>query len=100
VTITHPCHPLCGQRVNVFCVSRNATPQITIQLPDGTHAKIPPEWTDYAAPSVAECDPPADPKHLLDLDGLCQVAQLIDRIRHDSECSVSADGKAVYHEPE
>jgi hypothetical protein len=49
--------------------------------------------TDYA--SSANADPPLDPLPLLDFEGLCQMIQLVDRLKregrypgvgHDAPC--------------
>ncbi len=81
VTIIHPCHPLYSQRMKVVGLYRSDELWITVQLPDGVHARIPAAWTDYGAP--LEGDLPTAPRHLLDLEGLRQVIQVIDRIRRD-----------------
>jgi hypothetical protein len=47
-------------------------------LPDGRHAAIALSSTDYGSP--AENSPTVAAKHLLDLDGLRQVIQLLDRL--------------------
>jgi hypothetical protein len=81
VTVTHPFHPLCGQQVEVVRIRRGADPIIIIQHSDGFHAGIAMSWTDYATASSSELSP--TPPHLLDFDGLCQIAQLIDHIREE-----------------
>jgi hypothetical protein len=81
VTITHPYHPLCGQQVEIVRVRRGTDPDLIVRLADGLHVAIAMSWTDYAAsPGL---DPPSIPPHLLDFDGLCRAAQLIDRIRQE-----------------
>jgi hypothetical protein len=92
VTITHPCHPLRGQQVEIIHLHQSAEPEIVVQLPDGLHARIPASWTDYPTPQ--ERDPPADPAHLLDLDGLRQVVQFIDHIRRDGRGDACPPGDA------
>jgi len=47
-------------------------------LPDGRHAAIALSSTDYA--SALESSPTAAAEHLLDLDGLRRVIQLLDRL--------------------
>jgi hypothetical protein len=94
VTITHPHHPLCGQQVAIVRVRRGADPDLIVQLPDGTHAAIAMSYTDYAATT-----PPAlrmDAPHLLDLDGLCLVAQLLERLRQEGRlpATVNSPGEA------
>jgi hypothetical protein len=102
VTITHPCHPLHGQRLQVINLHRGAEPEIVVQFPGDHHVRVPLNWTDY--PSSQACHPPSDPSHLLDLDGLRQVVQLVDRIRRDDrDCPTPSgnddeDGKEAYNE--
>lgn len=60
-------------------IRRGADPDLIVRLPDGRHAAIAMSWTDYALP--AGCQPPPTLEHLLDFQGLCQAAQLIERIR-------------------
>jgi hypothetical protein len=89
VTITHPYHPLCGQQVEVICVRRGTDPDLVVRLPDGLHTAIAMSSTDYAAPP--DCDLPSVPPHLLDLDGLCQIVQLIDHIRQEGRYPAADD---------
>ncbi len=77
-------------------VRRGADPDLIVQLPDGTHAAIAMSCTDYAATT-----PPAprmNAPHLLDLDGLCLVAQLLDRLRQEGRVPerVNSPGEAQY----
>jgi hypothetical protein len=81
VTITHPNHPLCGQQVEVIRIRRGTDPDLIVRLPSGLHAAITMSWTNYAAASTL--DSPPIPSHLLDLNGLHQVVQLIDHIRQE-----------------
>jgi hypothetical protein len=46
--------------------------------------------TDYAAPPDPES--PSTPPHLLDFEGLCQAAQLIDHIRREGRYPTADDG--------
>ncbi len=73
MTITHPHHPLRGQRVTIVRIRQGTDPDLIVQLPDGTHAALAMSATDYAGtPAVS-----ATPAHLLALDGLRQVAHLL-----------------------
>jgi len=81
VTVTHPFHPLCGQQVEVVRIRWGADPDLIVRHPDGLHAAIAVDWTDYAA--LPDLDPPPVSPNLLDFDGLWQAVQLIDRIRHE-----------------
>jgi hypothetical protein len=78
VTVTHPHHPLHGQQLPVVFVRRGEHPDIIVRLPDGNHAAIALADTDYTEPSP----PPPSPSHLLDLNGLRRMAQLIAELRH------------------
>ena len=99
MTITHPFHPLCGQQVEVVRIRWGTDPDMIIRLPDGVHAAVAVDWTDYA--TSTDLDPPSVAPHLLDFDGLYQAVQLIDRIRQevrhpatddkDESCTPSGD---------
>jgi hypothetical protein len=79
VTITHPHHPLRGQRLPVVSIRRGANPDVIVRLPDGSHAAVALGATDYAAdPSVP---PVPAASHLLDLHGLRQLAQFAADLR-------------------
>ncbi len=60
-----------------------------MRLPDGTHSAVAMSLTDYAATPAAER--PVAAAHLLELDGLRQVVQLLDRLR--------AEGRLPMAEP-
>ncbi|MBV7333528.1 Y4bD/Y4pK family protein [Chloroflexi bacterium TSY] len=74
IRITHPHHPLCGQQVEVIRLRRGEDPDLIIRHPDGFHTAIAMSCTDYAGASAAQDHPQ---RHLLDIAGLCQVAQFI-----------------------
>jgi hypothetical protein len=80
VTITHPLHPLRGQQLPVICVRHGARPDVIVRLPDGSHAAVAVSATDYAVDPLTS-PPPAAASHLLDLQGLRQLAQRIDELR-------------------
>ena len=52
-----------------------------MRLPDGTHAAIAMHLTDYAGASEPQMTP--DAPHLLHLDGLRHIVQLLEAIRQD-----------------
>jgi hypothetical protein len=81
VTITHPHHPLRGQRVQIVRLRRGVDPDLIVRLPDGRHAAIALSGTDYLSPP--EVDPPPRPDHLLDLNGLRLILQVLDRLTAD-----------------
>lgn len=79
VTITHPHHPLRGQRVTLVRVRQGAEPDLIVRLPDGTHAALAMSSTDYAGtPAVV---PPGDVPPRLALAGLRQAVRLIERFQ-------------------
>ena len=73
--MTHPHHPLYGQRVQLVRIRRGPDPDLIIRLPDGYHAAIAASLTDYAGPALVNLDAVEPP--LLLLDGLWQMAQWI-----------------------
>lgn len=79
VTIIHPSHPLDGQRGEVVRLRRGADPDVILRLPDGSHAAIALSWTDYDTPTPPQ--KPSGALALLDLSGLRQVVQLLERLR-------------------
>jgi Family of unknown function (DUF5372) len=81
VTITHPHHPLRGQRCAVVRIRRGLDPDVIVRLSDGSHAAIAMSWTDYGEGPPQEHSDQALP--LLDLQGLRQVAHLIEQLRQD-----------------
>jgi hypothetical protein len=91
VTITHPYHPLCGQQVKIVRAHhRGADPDLIVQFPDGLHAVIGMSWTDYATPDSEPLI--ISPPHLLDIDGLRQAVQFIERIRQDNHVAARNSG--------
>jgi hypothetical protein len=80
VIITHPHHPLRGQQLPVVGVRHGESPDVIVRLPDGSHAAVALSATDYAADPRTSLSPVAAP-HLLDLQGLRQMAQRIDEFR-------------------
>ena len=80
MTITHPFHPFRGQQVEVIRIRRGPDPDLNIRLPDGTHSVVAMSSTDYV-PTTPGVDLHAEPPPLLDLEGLRQVVQFIDRLR-------------------
>jgi Family of unknown function (DUF5372) len=89
VTITHPHHPLRGQRVAIIRLRRGADPDLIVRLPDGRHAALALSSTDYAATS--DDTPASAPEHRLDLGGLRQVIRLRDQLAQRGR-SMSAEG--------
>jgi len=80
VTVTHPHHPLYGQRLPLVRVRRGRDPDLIIRLPDGYHAAIAASLTDYAGSVLV--DPDAAEPPLLLLEGLWHMAQWIAQQHH------------------
>jgi Family of unknown function (DUF5372) len=79
VTITHPHHPLHGQRCEVVHIRRGVDPDLVIRLPDGSHAAVALSWTsEGGAPAEALA---THPLPLLDLTGLRQAVRLLEHLR-------------------
>ena len=79
VTITHPHHPLCGQKVALIRIRRGSSPDLVVRLPDGSHAAIAVSLTDHGRPHDEPGTPLSSP--LLDLEGLRELARLIAQFR-------------------
>lgn len=99
MTITHPFHPLRNQQVEIIFIRRGHDPDLIVRLPDGFHAAVAMSATDYATSSVP--DLPLGPLPLLDLEGLYQMVQLVDRLKregrypgvgHDEPCPPAGRG--------
>ncbi|MFL5666716.1 MAG: DUF5372 family protein [Ktedonobacteraceae bacterium] len=89
MTVTHPHHPLHGQRVQLIRVRKGPDPDLIIRMPDGYHGAIAASLTDYNGPpdpNVALIDPP-----LLAIEGLWQIAQWVQR-QHEDVPQKGADG--------
>jgi hypothetical protein len=83
VTITHPHHSLHGQQLPVVRIRYGASPDVIVCLPDGSHAAVALDATDFADASSSL--PLVAVSHLLDLQGLRQMAQFIDALRRDGK---------------
>jgi hypothetical protein len=79
VTVTHPHHPLYRQHVQLVRVRRGQDPDLIVRLPDGYHGAIAASLTDYAGTAPVALDAAVPP--LLLLEGLWQIAQLIEQQR-------------------
>jgi hypothetical protein len=90
VTITHPHHPLCGQRVEVVFVRRGADPDLIVRVPGGQHAAIRQSWTGDEAAPVA---PVAGPVRLLDVAGLRKAAHLVAQLRQRPGAGAGGGGE-------
>jgi len=83
VTITHPHHPLHGQRCAVVRIRRGVDPDLILRLPDGSHAAIAMSSTDYDETPGHPVAPSSPELPLLDLQGLRQIVDLVEQLRQD-----------------
>ena len=79
VTVTHPHHPLHGQRVQLIRVRRGPDPDLIIRMPDGYHGAIAASLTDYAG--TPETDASCTEPPLLSLEGLWHMVHFIEQQR-------------------
>jgi hypothetical protein len=79
VTITHPPHPLSGQRVDMVRIRRGPDPDLLIRLRDGTHPAIAMRGTDSAA--SPEPPPSAGVIPVRDLEGLRPRVAFLEHLR-------------------
>jgi Family of unknown function (DUF5372) len=98
VTITHPHHPLRGQRVEIVQIRRGNDPDLIVVLPDGRHAAIALSSTDYD--SSPDIPPTVTVEHLLDLDGLRRVIQLLDRLAQAEHADSTSGDRVQTHQSE
>ena len=84
MTVTHPHHPLYGQQVEIIRVRRGPDPDLIIRHLDGYHGAIAASWTTYASASGAF---PAEKPPVLDLEGLCQLARVVEQLQERSHAS-------------
>lgn len=74
--MTHPHHPLHGQRVQLIRIRRGPDPDLIVRMPDGYHGAIAASLTDYAGPATDRDLSPSEPP-LLSIEGLWQIAQWV-----------------------
>jgi hypothetical protein len=69
---------LRGQLVEIVRIRRGNDPDLIVVAPDGRHSAIALSSTD--CDSSPEIPPTVTAEHLLDLDGLRRVIELLDRL--------------------
>jgi Family of unknown function (DUF5372) len=89
VTITHPHHPLYGQRCEVVRLRRGVDPDLVLRLADGTHAAIAMSWTDAGEGQGLPAAQRRLTLPLLDLQGLRQIVPM--------HIKLSAPRKLLWH---
>lgn len=81
IIITDRNHPYYGQRFMVMGTQRGKKPNVLIQLPSGKRIRIPQKWTDYVQTAVDNSS--SNNSHLLDLNGLCKIVKMINRLKKE-----------------
>lgn len=89
VTITHPYHPLHGQKLELVCVPKNVNSKLLVRHPTGRSFRIPRDWTDFENPQVKQ--PQAAYSPLLDISGLRAAARIISTMKNESLALEEAD---------
>ncbi len=90
VTVTHPYHPLLGQKLELVRVMRRANSKLLVRHPDGRSFRMPIDWTDFKASQV---QPPQAPvAQLLDISGLLRVAGIVGNIKTETPPPETGDG--------
>jgi len=79
VTITAQDHPLYSQQFNLCGVSASDKGlEVTLNLPDGEQLTIRSNLTDYF---MISDDSTSRTLHLLDIEGLCEIAEFVDQAK-------------------
>ena len=82
--ITHPFHPLRGQKFVVLKVRAvSGVETLSVRHPDLGSFALPREWTDWAAPG--ELTVPAEKPLVVDAFGLSALAIIVDSLARDSK---------------
>ena len=82
--ITHPFHPLRGQRFPVLKVRRvSGIPCVSLRHLDRGSFAVPQNWTDWGAPDVL-----VEMPLTVDAFGLSELATIVDFLSRDSDQGV------------
>jgi Family of unknown function (DUF5372) len=88
VEITHPFHPLRGQRFEILTYKSTATGAVlTLKGPPGNFLIVPLEWTDAAPPRPFKTGDPGTP--ILDawlLLKSCEIVEAVSQRESEDEC--------------
>jgi hypothetical protein len=84
VTVTRNSHPYHGQKLEVL--DDGIDQCLYVLLPDGSRSLISKGWTDYSESTCS--DLPSEGAQLLDLDELCEIVKMIDRMKEDGRFPV------------
>ncbi len=91
VIVTHPFHPLRGEKLALVHRPRKPHSRLKVRGPEGKTFYIPRDWTDYEAQQGRP--PQAAPDRLLDIRGLRAVAAVISSIKAESSLPKVKGGK-------
>jgi hypothetical protein len=82
--ITHPFHPLRGHRFVVLKIKKVSGAEIlSLRHAEVGSLAVRREWTDWAPPGTAPCEPIKGQQQLLiDAPGLLALADLISPLKH------------------
>jgi len=86
VTITHPHHPLHGQRCEIVRIRRGVDPDVVLRLADGSHAAMAMRWTDSGETQGLPVAPRRPARPQVDLQGLRQIVPLLAQLRQEDRC--------------
>jgi hypothetical protein len=75
ITITHPHHPLNGQKLELISVRRGPNSVLLVKMLNGVRARLPRDWTDYGCSSLDEAS--TDPAQFLSIEGLRKIIKII-----------------------
>jgi hypothetical protein len=79
-------------RVEIVRIRRGNDPDLIVVAPGGRHTAIALSSTDYE--SSPEIPPTVTAEHLLDLDGLRRVIQLLDRLAQADQAALTSGDRA------
>jgi len=75
VTVTHPHHPLNGQKLELVGVLRGPDSPLVVKMPDGSRARMQRDWTDYTS-LAGDCDL-TNITHLLSVESLREIIKIV-----------------------
>jgi hypothetical protein len=79
--VTHPFHPLRGQRFAVLKVRKlSGVATLSVRHPELGSFALPQEWTDWRAPAE-----PTGNALMIDAFGLAALAEIVDFLTRDSK---------------
>jgi len=80
ITITHPHHPLSGQKLELIAALRGPNSRLVVKKPDGSRTLLPRDWTDYARSDSESIRV----THLLPVEGLRELIKIIHETKKET----------------